>query len=246
MLWCDRNFNIIYIHSSAPATIFGQLWPGGHRSVLWLLLLSHLLHRLWQLCQCRAKPSTEGGAQGSKRRVGGGKNEIQSCWIFQAYFSGALPLREGSYFPPRGSKSAMAISQVFLWTFSGHIINKIYFSIGRLMSKLLHPGNSWKLLKREAMRLFLLWYAALGEQAGDQVIIAQCLNKNFSPNILKCERRCMQYLQPWCQASPLLTPTWGSLLSQLLPQSQVYYLCSKSFSPKIFLFAFARSEMLSY
>ena len=37
------------------------------------------------------------------------------------------------------------------------------------MSKLLHPGNSWKLLKREAMRLFLLWYAALGEQAGDQV-----------------------------------------------------------------------------
>ena len=114
------------------------------------------------------------------------------------------------------------------------------------MSKLLHPGNSWKLLKREAMRLFLLWYAALGEQAGDQVIIAQCLNKNFSPNILKCERRCMQYLQPWCQASPLLTPTWGSLLSQLLPQSQVYYLCSKSFSPKIFLFAFARSEMLSY
>ena len=44
-----------------------------------------------------------------------------------------------------------------------------YHSIGRLMSKLLHPGNSWKLLKREAMRLFLLWYSALGEQAGDQV-----------------------------------------------------------------------------
>merc|ERR1712208_81638 len=40
---------------------------------------------------------------------------------------------------------------------------------GRLMAKLLHPGNSWKLLKREAMRLFLLWYSALGEQAGDQV-----------------------------------------------------------------------------
>ncbi len=33
-----------------------------------------------------------------------------------------------------------------------------YHSVGRLMSKLLHPGNSWKLLKREAMRLFLLWY----------------------------------------------------------------------------------------
>ena len=118
------SFNIIYIHSSAPATIFGQLWPGGHRSVLWLLLLSHLLHRLWQLCQCRAKPSTEGGAQGSKRRVGGGKNEIQSCWIFQAYFSGALPLREGSYFPPRGSKSAMAISQVFLEHFQVILLTK--------------------------------------------------------------------------------------------------------------------------
>ena len=37
------------------------------------------------------------------------------------------------------------------------------------MAKLLHPGNSWKLLKKEAMRLFLLWYSALGEQAGDQV-----------------------------------------------------------------------------
>ena len=44
-----------------------------------------------------------------------------------------------------------------------------YHSIGRLMAKLLHPGNSWKLLKKEAMRLFLLWYSALGEQAGDQV-----------------------------------------------------------------------------
>ena len=37
------------------------------------------------------------------------------------------------------------------------------------MAKLLHPGNSWKVLKKEAMRLFLLWYSALGEQAGDQV-----------------------------------------------------------------------------
>ena len=44
-----------------------------------------------------------------------------------------------------------------------------YHSIGRIMAKLLHPGNSWKLLKKEAMRLFLLWYSALGEQAGDQV-----------------------------------------------------------------------------
>ena len=42
-----------------------------------------------------------------------------------------------------------------------------YHSVGRLMSKLLHPGNSWKLLKREAMRLFLLWYQILGEVAGE-------------------------------------------------------------------------------
>ena len=33
-----------------------------------------------------------------------------------------------------------------------------FHAMGRLMSKLLHPGNSWKLIKREAMRLFLLWY----------------------------------------------------------------------------------------
>jgi hypothetical protein len=46
-----------------------------------------------------------------------------------------------------------------------------WFSIGRLMSKLLHPGNSWKLLKKEAMRLFLLWYSSLGEQAGDEVTL---------------------------------------------------------------------------
>lgn len=35
------------------------------------------------------------------------------------------------------------------------------------MSKLLHPGNSWKLLKREAMRLFLLWYQILGDVSGE-------------------------------------------------------------------------------
>ncbi len=44
-----------------------------------------------------------------------------------------------------------------------------YFSILRLLSKLLHPGNSWKLLKREAMRLFILWYSSLGEQADEEV-----------------------------------------------------------------------------
>ena len=37
------------------------------------------------------------------------------------------------------------------------------------MSKLLHPGNSWKLIKREAMRLFLLWYQILGDVAGEHL-----------------------------------------------------------------------------
>ena len=68
----------------------------------------------------------------------------------------------------------MAVSQVNYTLPSFYLLLAVslkpfYSSIGRLMSKLLHPGNSWKLLKREAMRLFLLWYAALGEQAGDQV-----------------------------------------------------------------------------
>ena len=44
-----------------------------------------------------------------------------------------------------------------------------YHAMGRLMSKLLHPGNSWKLIKREAMRLFLLWYQILGDGAGDHL-----------------------------------------------------------------------------
>lgn len=44
-----------------------------------------------------------------------------------------------------------------------------YHSVGRLMSKLLHPGNSWKLLKREAMRLFILWYQVVGEVAGESL-----------------------------------------------------------------------------
>ena len=73
---CERNIKHD-ICSSAPSTVSGQLWPGRHRPVLRLLLLSHLLHRLWQLCQCRAKPSTEGGTQGPKRRAGGGKKGIQ-------------------------------------------------------------------------------------------------------------------------------------------------------------------------
>ena len=44
-----------------------------------------------------------------------------------------------------------------------------YHSILRLLCKLLHPGNSWKLLKREAMRLFILWYSSLQDQAEDEI-----------------------------------------------------------------------------
>ncbi|GFG28404.1 hypothetical protein Cfor_11332, partial [Coptotermes formosanus] len=39
-------------------------------------------------------------------------------------------------------------------------------SLTRIMTKLLHPGNSWK-LRREAIRYFLLWYQALGDSAPD-------------------------------------------------------------------------------
>uniref|UniRef100_A0A8D8VA16 Probable Rho GTPase-activating protein CG5521 n=2 Tax=Cacopsylla melanoneura TaxID=428564 RepID=A0A8D8VA16_9HEMI len=37
-------------------------------------------------------------------------------------------------------------------------------SIARILAKLLHPGNSWK-LRKEATRFFILWYQALGENA---------------------------------------------------------------------------------
>ena len=159
----------------APPTLLGQLWPAGHCSVLRLLLLAHLLHRLRQLRQCRAKPPSKGGAQGSEGRTGRGEtwigrqNNIQpDIWLFQVLYL----LEKVLIFLPE------ALSQ--RWQYHRWTITLLYLllaisykpfypSIGRLMSKLLHPGNSWKLLKREAMRLFLLWYAALGEQAGDQV-----------------------------------------------------------------------------
>ncbi|XP_055680248.1 probable Rho GTPase-activating protein CG5521 isoform X2 [Lutzomyia longipalpis] len=41
-------------------------------------------------------------------------------------------------------------------------------SLGRIMNKLLHPGNSVK-LRREGVRYFLLWYQAMGENAPPQV-----------------------------------------------------------------------------
>lgn len=48
-------------------------------------------------------------------------------------------------------------------------------SIGRLMKKLLHPGNSLK-LRKEAVRLFLIWYQILGEGAPLEVhLLFSCL-----------------------------------------------------------------------
>ncbi|KAK3931767.1 Ral GTPase-activating protein subunit alpha-2 [Frankliniella fusca] len=41
-------------------------------------------------------------------------------------------------------------------------------SLTRIMTKLLHPGNSWK-LRREAMRYFLLWYQSLGDMAPNAI-----------------------------------------------------------------------------
>ncbi|XP_012145628.1 putative Rho GTPase-activating protein CG5521 isoform X6 [Megachile rotundata] len=41
-------------------------------------------------------------------------------------------------------------------------------SLARILEKLLHPGNSWK-LRREAIRYFILWYQALGENAPEHI-----------------------------------------------------------------------------
>ncbi|XP_017795998.1 PREDICTED: ral GTPase-activating protein subunit alpha-1 [Habropoda laboriosa] len=41
-------------------------------------------------------------------------------------------------------------------------------SLARILQKLLHPGNSWK-LRREAIRYFILWYQALGENAPEHI-----------------------------------------------------------------------------
>ncbi|XP_008195928.1 probable Rho GTPase-activating protein CG5521 isoform X1 [Tribolium castaneum] len=41
-------------------------------------------------------------------------------------------------------------------------------SLGRILSKLLHPGNSVK-LRRQAIRYFLMWYQALNDNAPDYV-----------------------------------------------------------------------------
>ncbi|XP_063984657.1 probable Rho GTPase-activating protein CG5521 isoform X4 [Diachasmimorpha longicaudata] len=41
-------------------------------------------------------------------------------------------------------------------------------SLARILHKLLHPGNSWK-LRRQALRYFILWYQSLGDNAPDHI-----------------------------------------------------------------------------
>lgn len=55
-------------------------------------------------------------------------------------------------------------------------------SITRLLTKTLHPGNSHK-LRREAVRLFLIWYQILGENSPDEVhaLFATLVPGFFSP-----------------------------------------------------------------
>ncbi|XP_052275567.1 ral GTPase-activating protein subunit alpha-2-like isoform X4 [Dreissena polymorpha] len=43
----------------------------------------------------------------------------------------------------------------------------MFHSIGRIMKKLLHPGNGLR-LRRDGMRLFLMWYQILQEHAGEE------------------------------------------------------------------------------
>ncbi|XP_035686818.1 ral GTPase-activating protein subunit alpha-1-like [Branchiostoma floridae] len=54
-----------------------------------------------------------------------------------------------------------------------------FHSIGRLMKKLLHPGNSLK-LRREGVRLYMLWLQALQENASEEcLLIFACLIPGF-------------------------------------------------------------------
>ncbi|XP_066587129.1 probable Rho GTPase-activating protein CG5521 isoform X2 [Prorops nasuta] len=54
-------------------------------------------------------------------------------------------------------------------------------SLARILQKLLHPGNSWK-LRRQAIRYFILWYQALGDNAPDHIHqMFSCLVPGFPP-----------------------------------------------------------------
>ncbi|XP_012254870.2 probable Rho GTPase-activating protein CG5521 isoform X5 [Athalia rosae] len=55
-------------------------------------------------------------------------------------------------------------------------------SLARILRKLLHPGNSWK-LRRQAIRYFILWYQALGDNAPDHIHqMFACLVPGFPPS----------------------------------------------------------------
>jgi len=86
--------------------------------------------------------------------------------VYDAFIAAEINLRQrGVHRAQREElESVLYLFEKILILLPEHLARKWqYHSVGRLMSKLLHPGNSWRLLKREAMRLFLLWYQVLGE-----------------------------------------------------------------------------------
>ncbi|XP_074027407.1 probable Rho GTPase-activating protein CG5521 isoform X2 [Leptinotarsa decemlineata] len=60
-------------------------------------------------------------------------------------------------------------------------------SLGRLLSKLLHPGNTTK-LRRHGIRYFLMWYQALNENAPEYVhqMFTTLVPGFYSPNLVSC------------------------------------------------------------
>eukprot|EP00095_Tigriopus_kingsejongensis_P007384 maker-scaffold1916_size24942-snap-gene-0.4 protein:Tk07384 transcript:maker-scaffold1916_size24942-snap-gene-0.4-mRNA-1 annotation:"250 kda substrate of akt" len=90
--------------------------------------------------------------------------------VYDAFITAEINLRQkGAHKAQREELEAVLyLFEKILLYLPEHLGRKWqYHSVGRLMSKLLHPGNSWKLLKREAMRLFILWYQVLGDVAGE-------------------------------------------------------------------------------
>ena len=86
---------------------------------------------------------------------------IEEFKMLKLYFTAEQNLRQkGSHKAQREElESVLYLLEKVLVYLPEHLGRKWQFhAMGRLMSKLLHPGNSWKLIKREAMRLFLLWY----------------------------------------------------------------------------------------
>ena len=86
---------------------------------------------------------------------------IEEFKMLKLYSTAEQNLRQkGSHKAQREElESVLYLLEKVLVYLPEHLGRKWQFhAMGRLMSKLLHPGNSWKLIKREAMRLFLLWY----------------------------------------------------------------------------------------